>query len=192
LKKLLIKLAGFSLVALASFSASAATYSFDDVYTGTFVDVGTGPIVGTGHLDTTLTLLTANSADSLQYASGLFSQTFYDHATFCPVDCTFTATAKNGDHLFGTFAFTSLTTPDVNGVSTFAANTLFTGGDGLFTGATGTGSISGTNDWATLTATQFNLATITTPVPEADTSAMMLMGAGLMGFIARRRKVQKR
>jgi hypothetical protein len=27
-----------------------------------------------------------------------------------------------------------------------------------------------------------------TPVPEADTSAMLLMGAGLMGFMARRRK----
>jgi hypothetical protein len=29
---------------------------------------------------------------------------------------------------------------------------------------------------------------ITAAVPEADTSAMLLMGAGLMGFIARRRK----
>jgi hypothetical protein len=26
------------------------------------------------------------------------------------------------------------------------------------------------------------------PVPEADTSAMLLMGAGVMGFMARRRK----
>lgn len=29
------------------------------------------------------------------------------------------------------------------------------------------------------------------PVPEADTSAMMLMGLGLMGFIARRRKLDQ-
>jgi hypothetical protein len=28
----------------------------------------------------------------------------------------------------------------------------------------------------------------TSPVPEADTSAMLLMGAGVMGFMARRRK----
>ena len=28
----------------------------------------------------------------------------------------------------------------------------------------------------------------TVPVPEADTSAMLLMGAGVMGFMARRRK----
>jgi hypothetical protein len=31
----------------------------------------------------------------------------------------------------------------------------------------------------------------TAPVPEADTSAMLLMGAGVMGFIARRRKNTK-
>ena len=31
-------------------------------------------------------------------------------------------------------------------------------------------------------------ATSVTPVPEADTSAMLLMGAGVMGFMARRRK----
>ena len=34
----------------------------------------------------------------------------------------------------------------------------------------------------------FMFATSVTPVPEADTSAMLLMGAGVMGFIARRRR----
>jgi hypothetical protein len=33
-----------------------------------------------------------------------------------------------------------------------------------------------------------NSSPVTTPVPEADTSAMLLMGAGVMGFMARRRK----
>ena len=37
-------------------------------------------------------------------------------------------------------------------------------------------------------ANDYMFATSVTPVPEADTSAMLLMGAGLMGFIARRRK----
>lgn len=31
-------------------------------------------------------------------------------------------------------------------------------------------------------------STPTAPIPEADTSTMLLMGAGIMGFIARRRK----
>ena len=37
-------------------------------------------------------------------------------------------------------------------------------------------------------AQRYMFATSVTPVPEADTSAMLLMGAGVMGFIARRRK----
>jgi hypothetical protein len=34
----------------------------------------------------------------------------------------------------------------------------------------------------------FSISTSIAPVPEADTSAMLLMGAGVMGFMARRRK----
>jgi hypothetical protein len=44
--------------------------------------------------------------------------------------------------------------------------------------------LSGTNRLFAMTPTFIN----TSPVPESDTSAMLLMGAGLMGFIARRRK----
>jgi hypothetical protein len=42
----------------------------------------------------------------------------------------------------------------------------------------------GTNGLFAMTPTFIN----TSPVPEADTSAMLLMGAGVMGFMARRRK----
>jgi hypothetical protein len=44
--------------------------------------------------------------------------------------------------------------------------------------------LNGTNGLIALTPTFINTA----PVPEADTSAMLLMGAGVMGFMARRRK----
>jgi hypothetical protein len=44
--------------------------------------------------------------------------------------------------------------------------------------------LQGSNGLIAQTPTFINTA----PVPEADTSAMLLMGAGLMGFIARRRK----
>ena len=47
------------------------------------------------------------------------------------------------------------------------------------------GSIVGSASNGLLGITQ---AFLLTPVPEADTSAMLLMGAGVMGFIARRRK----
>jgi hypothetical protein len=41
-----------------------------------------------------------------------------------------------------------------------------------------------------MNSAQFNyvFATSVNPVPEADTSAMLLMGAGVLGFMARRRK----
>jgi hypothetical protein len=42
----------------------------------------------------------------------------------------------------------------------------------------------GTNGLFAMTPTFIN----TSPVPEADTSSMLLMGAGVMGFMARRRK----
>jgi|LauGreSuBDMM15SN_2_FD.fasta_scaffold18849_3 hypothetical protein len=38
------------------------------------------------------------------------------------------------------------------------------------------------------TVNGYVFGTAVTPVPEADTSAMLLMGAGVMGFMARRRK----
>jgi hypothetical protein len=57
------------------------------------------------------------------------------------------------------------------------------------------GSAPSANGWSQLrsnggTGDRMNLASLTAvnPVPEADTSAMLLMGAGVMGFIARRRK----
>jgi probable HAF family extracellular repeat protein len=50
------------------------------------------------------------------------------------------------------------------------------------------GSIYGTAFNRNSSVTEAFLLQSVNPVPEADTSAMLLMGAGLMGFIARRRK----
>jgi len=51
------------------------------------------------------------------------------------------------------------------------------------------GGWTSTSSWVNVTIDQkFLFATSVTPVPEADTSAMLLMGSGVMGFMARRRK----
>jgi hypothetical protein len=186
MKNTLSKLALAALLSLSAITANAATYRFDDVFTGSSSTVFTGP--NTGYIDHTLSLAVANSDDSLQHAFSLFSHTTFDSFGYCSSGCVFTNTSKAGDKLFGTFTFTSVTAPDVNGDSSFAGNVIFTGGEGLFTGASGSGTFSGISNLSTLTTTQFNTSSITTPVPEADTSAMLLMGAGVMGFIARRRK----
>ncbi len=44
------------------------------------------------------------------------------------------------------------------------------------------------NQMRTSNGNDMNLTSLTAAVPEADTSAMLLMGAGVMGFIARRRR----
>ncbi len=173
-------------LSLAAASANAATYRFDDVFTGSSSTIFTGP--NTGYIDHTLSLAVANSDDSLQHAFSLFSHTTFDSFGYCSSGCVFTNTSKAGDKMFGTFTFTFVTAPDVNGDISFAGNTITTGGEGLFTGASGSGTFSGFSNVSTLLTTQYNLASITTPVPEADTSAMLLMGAGVMGFIARRRR----
>ena len=183
------KLALAGLLSLNAISANAATYTFDDVFTGSSSTVFTGP--NAGYIEMALSLSVANSADSLQYAFSLFSRTTFDSFGYCSSGCVFTSTSKDGDKLFGTFTFTSVTAPDVNGDSSFAGNTIFTGGEGLFTGASGSGTFSGISNYLTLSTTQYNLSSITTPVPEADTSAMLLTGLGLVGFMARRQKAIK-
>ena len=50
------------------------------------------------------------------------------------------------------------------------------------------GSIYGEAFKSTLNESKYFLLQSVNPVPEADTSAMLLMGAGVMGFMARRRK----
>ena len=88
-------------------------------------------------------------------------------------------------------------TKTYNASSTF---TTLSGSTGLFSGAVGTGGFqikaieNLTNPSLTVTVNSIqyqNFATFSTPtapIPEADASAMLLMGAGIMGFIARRRK----
>jgi len=77
-------------------------------------------------------------------------------------------------------------------VGTLSGSTI-TGTDVLYSITNATGLYNGFNyslvanplvsgNWDLVFSTAVN------PVPEADTSAMLLMGAGLMGFIARRRK----
>ena len=128
MKNKLSKLALAGLLSLSAISANAATYrtySFDEVFTGSSSTVFTGP--NTGYIDHTLSLAVANSDDSLQYAFSLFTHTTFDSFGYCSSGCLFTSTSEAGDKLFGTFTFTSVTAPDVNGDSSFAGNTIFTG-----------------------------------------------------------------
>lgn len=108
--------------------------------------------------------------------------------------------------LVGTFTIfgTGLSSMGNSEIKTYDGSSAFTtssGSTGLFSGAEGTGrfrieAIENLTNPTSLTVKvssifPANFATFSTPVaaiPEVDTSTMLLMGAGIMGFIARRRK----
>jgi hypothetical protein len=75
------------------------------------------------------------------------------------------------------FVYVAFAPDDSDHTKVFARTKLFGDWTTLMDG-------SAINSWAN----NYVFATSVTPVPEADSSAMLLMGAGVMGFIARRRK----
>ena len=160
-------LAVAAIFSLATVSANAAEYEFNDIY---------------------------KRRDSLSpwdiYYTFTNASRDYSSSIVISANNTFTYTFKTGDTLFGTYIVDTARSQvgegggDPNNWDRFYANLTFTGGTGLFTVASGTGLINATpNVWNELSARSF-----VTAVPEADTSAMLLMGAGVMGFMARRRK----
>jgi len=77
--------------------------------------------------------------------------------------------------------------------NTFHTENAFTGGTGLYTGASGWSIADGTSTRLTsLTGTQSWISethlVIPSPVPEPETYAMLMAGLGLLGFMSRRRK----
>ena len=125
--------------------------------------------------------------------------TFYTAQTAANIETHSTAAAGASEAVVGNAAYTSM----VNGFGTSkffnAGNTVAVGnvGDQLFfaqyaSGANGLAAASFAT--SALAGSYFSLGANGTlnyvavaAVPEADTSAMMLAGLGLMGFIARRR-----
>jgi hypothetical protein len=107
----------------------------------------------------------------------------------------------NPNQIFGTYKINEIIIEaDHESLNSYYfAEAFFAGGTGLFADASGTGSFQiyqkeyfyepgqTFRSWVPASVNYLN-ATINTPVPEADTSAMFLMGVGVMGFMARRRK----
>lgn len=157
----------------------AATYNINETLSGGFSfenmvgDASNGAgtmlhhlVAVDGHtLDTTFNFTNVGGVFSAIGGGGTFSEAFV-----------------GGNSTFGTFTFTGLSAAGFTG--TF--NVL--GGSGLYAGAIGHGDVFGSDNFQTGVSTHTSIGSITTPVPEPETYGMMLMGLGLMGFVARRRR----
>lgn len=181
---------------LTSMSASATVYNVDENMSGSFTEsnLGGGNFLSIHHLN----FVSLNSGDAALFSSTLdtITTSFFNPVTggsLCGGDCTFIETLKNGDHLSGVVSFQSFDFNHGN-TSAFTGNITFTGGTGLFAGASGSGTFSGADNYLTEVRGTTNLRSVysvttnISTVPEPETYAMLLSGLSLLGFCNRRRK----
>lgn len=185
-------------------NASATTYNVDEWFSGSFLAVATNT---TGTLTNYVTTNSLNFSSLISGDTSLFSSALlatvpwtFDgtNVTLCSSLCTFTETLKTGDSISGNFIFTSFSGQTLPGSTVnYTSNVTITSGTGLFSGATGGGTVSGSQTYSATSvlsgiSTQRSMVSVTTaPVPEPDTYGMLLSGLALMGFVARRRKTLK-
>lgn len=181
------------LAALASFAmpASAATMAF----TGTRTNADT-PGAPSARCGTRLTISIRNSTASTSTGTsnfGAFDPTL-SHCIQLPLPAPydlgeFLFDFASGNTLFGTY--TGLLTFNAPGIFDNVQNYVITGGTGLFTGATGTFVGTGTLGFTTGVPRgeqSFRGTINVSPVPEAATWTMMIVGFGAVGTACRRRR----
>jgi hypothetical protein len=208
---LLSRLIGFLTLSLAAFSANATVYNVSESWDfGTISNVN-GALVhfyefsSSSVPDIFSTSLTTTINNANQF--GL-------DPTSCDSGCSFNQVLKNNiGTLFGTFKISSLSfNPIIQEIPNFddPANpiqiflgtsislsgiTTFTGGTGLFEGATGSGTFNAFEsfDFPPYPTSLFATYTVTTlePIPEPEYYTMLITGLGVMGFVARRRKYKQ-
>jgi hypothetical protein len=201
MKKPILKLTVAIALVSTAFSANAASYNlFNENYT---IDKLLSPIGTYVNVNSPLqfNVIDANKTNlgSGEYTNKLSLETPMDWDTPTPYALNQTysfimTTTTPTDQLFGNFRITRILTDNTLSYASYVyeASTLYTSGTGLFSGATGSGSLEINFTPTTYAMTANKLyASISTPVaaiPEADTSAMFLIGAGIMGFVVRRRQ----
>ena len=211
MKKSILQLSVAIALATTAFAANAASYNLvNEKYTfrlelTNLIDFDVVPAnrtnLASGGYTSELTLTKSNSlptADGSSATPGPDTWNVWTAAQPSNDIYNFTMTTTATDQLYGTFKVSEITTSTLPETFTkyYYADSVFTGGTGLFAGANGSGNFRiMTKEFASPASlatevSNFSAAfsTPTAPIPEADTSAMLLMGAGIMGFIARRRK----
>jgi hypothetical protein len=182
--------------ALGASSANAATYNLDEIISGQW------NFVSPDNYSYSYGAGTFISGDSLLLNLGTTATAAYAPGTFNCISCSYTSSLLGGGSVFGSFTVDSSafvvngsnpSQVDLNFFDTFTID----GGTGVFAGASGGGTLTGTHFGALLAgipqasgpSTEHVTFSLTTaPVPEPETYAMVLAGLGLIGFKARRGK----
>jgi hypothetical protein len=126
------------------------------------------------------------------------SDTFADHFTF-----SVTGTPTNLDAIVSSISRTAATGLDITGINLYTSGgSLVSTGSMMSTGAIDVWTLSSNSlavgnyyvqvngTMVSNTSGSFGGAIMLAPVPEPETYGMMLAGLGLVGFLARRRKVK--
>jgi hypothetical protein len=170
-----------------SFSAAPAhaqpTVTFSGNFTGNIVSRGPGRC-GPGRL--TFDLTVSGFLSPFGAATGTQSACNVP-GTFSFFDGLFSLTFVGGATLFGTYhgTLTPIAPPLFQGNSTLT----ITGGTGIFAGATGGGTSTGTQNFATGTVVFQPTGTVSAPglVPEPSTFALLAAGLAAVAAIGRAR-----
>jgi hypothetical protein len=118
-----------------------------------------------------------------------------DFTSLCGTSgCSFIINLINTDTIIGSFNFLGqFSFPSADPLHPYlglTGNTTITGGTGFFEGAKGSGSFVTFDDQINPSTLISNFSIETTaPIPEPENYAMLIVGLGVMGFVARRRKL---
>jgi len=184
------------------------TEIFSGIYNeGTIGEItNTGTISSTRNLDVSFGILNNGTITTLNNSQGASGSaltlagalpTNYNIIINSPSEYgQLSVTNGTGSMAFGindgsTIAANTIYNNVLTGLNGISAGSAITGEDFTVTGATGI--FNGLNyslaaNLTTVDGWDLVVGSLVSPVPEADTSAMLLTGLGLMGFMARRRK----
>lgn len=176
-------LAALGLAAALTSHAQTIPAEFTETFDGTF-SVVSDPILGSSRREES-TLVSSSLPASL--ASTTFSALFPSPFTgTLPVSGSFFG-GNATDTYFGELSVDSYVRRGSSNIWDIQGTFSYSGGSGVYDGISGAGRFAGIDTYDSPTSGS-TTRTMTVPIPEPSTYAMLFAGLALLGFVARRRR----